>query len=253
MTPDPYTAVAALIDRGSVLLATDFDGVLAPLVLDPMTSRPVPGAVDALVELAGDRRVHVAVVSGRDLGTLAGLTGLPLDGPVALIGSHGGEIGGARHRQPLTPVQADLLRSLHAELAAVAEAHPGSRLEAKPLAVALHTRGLPEATAAAAAAAAQEVGRRQGVTTKHGKCVVELAVSAADKGSAVVGLAEAVGAEAIAYVGDDITDEDVFDRLSPGDVGIRVGPGPSAATHRLPDEDAVAELLVRLVAHVRGR
>ena len=48
-------AVAELARASTLLVALDFDGVLAPIVQDPATSRPLPGsatAVRALVELA---------------------------------------------------------------------------------------------------------------------------------------------------------------------------------------------------------
>ena len=74
-----------------MLVASDFDGVLAPLVLDPMSSRPQPGTVEALRALAELPEVDVAVVSGRDLATLGELTGLAASDGIVLVGSHGGE------------------------------------------------------------------------------------------------------------------------------------------------------------------
>src|SRR5690625_7250885 len=48
-----------------VLIALDFDGVLAPLIPDPTQSRPVPEASRALERLADAPGVDLAVVSGR--------------------------------------------------------------------------------------------------------------------------------------------------------------------------------------------
>ena len=63
---------------GPVLVATDFDGVVAPLVDRPEDSRPTPLAHDALARLAaGDpARVRLALVSGRRLADLAALSGV---------------------------------------------------------------------------------------------------------------------------------------------------------------------------------
>ena len=51
MTVDELVAVLRPQLAGA-LIATDFDGTLAPLVPDPEDSRPVAGAVDALAALA---------------------------------------------------------------------------------------------------------------------------------------------------------------------------------------------------------
>src|SRR5450631_2477444 len=88
---DLGSAVAAFAGRPKVLVAVDFDGTLAPFVLDPMQARAVPGGLEALRDAAACGGVTVAVVSGRDLATLAALTGIgPQDG-VTLVGSHGAQ------------------------------------------------------------------------------------------------------------------------------------------------------------------
>ena len=74
MTVDELVAVLRPQLAGA-LIATDFDGTLAPLVPDPEDSRPVAGAVDALAALAG-RGAQVAVVTGRAADTVLRLGGL---------------------------------------------------------------------------------------------------------------------------------------------------------------------------------
>ena len=49
------------------LIALDFDGTLAPMVLDPSTSRPVAGVIDTLAALAGTG-ARIAIVTGRSPG-----------------------------------------------------------------------------------------------------------------------------------------------------------------------------------------
>ena len=82
---------------------------------------------------------------------------------------------------------------------------------------------------------------------KTGKKVCELAVIAADKGTAVEHLRHQLGADPVLFIGDDVTDEDAFAVLGVGDVGIKVGPGETLAEHRLNDTDAVAALLSSLL------
>jgi trehalose 6-phosphate phosphatase len=73
-----------------------------------------------------------------------------------------------------------------------------------------------------------------------------VAVTDADKGSAVRRLATEIGAQGVLYLGDDVTDEDVFRVLGADDVGIKVGAGETAAAHRVPDPPAVRALLEQL-------
>jgi trehalose 6-phosphate phosphatase len=281
-------AVAALAARPRVLVAVDFDGTLAPFVLDPLEARALPGGIEALRAAAALTGVTAAVVSGRDLATLAAITGLgPRDG-VILIGSHGAQVSlagvpagqttagqttagqtttgqtttgddphsdphdGPTHEAPagdagiLDEESAARLSMLNRELEAIRAHYPEVRLEHKPSAVALHTRGVEPSVAAAATTAAYDVAEgHQGVHIMPGKDVVELTVLEADKGSAILRLARVTRSDATLYLGDDVTDERAFAALdtSSGDVTVKVGEGESLATQRVPDPAAVVELL----------
>jgi trehalose-phosphatase len=91
-----------------------------------------------------------------------------------------------------------------------------------------------------------QVGQRYpDVHVMPGKNVVELSVLEANKGKAVVTLAQATSSQATLYLGDDVTDERAFAALDPasGDLTVKVGDGDSAAAHRVPDQRSVVELL----------
>ena len=250
LSPLLASALAELADSPCILVASDFDGVLAPLVLDPSASRALPGTIEALEALATLPDTHAAVVSGRDLDTLTTLTGL--DGSeVTRIGSHGAQTSAAPDGRPdgLPDEQAALLAEVTHDLEAVAHEHPGSSIERKPAAAVLHTRRMDDASAARAAeAAALEASTRHtGVHVLHGKHVVEVSVVEADKGTALLALRDAVGASAVAYFGDDVTDEHAFERLGDRDVTVKVGPGETAAQYRVDSPEDVAAALALLV------
>lgn len=247
-------ALTAFAARPRVLVAVDFDGTLAPLVTDPRQARALPGALEALRDAATLAGVTAAVVSGRDLATLERVSAIGSDEGIILIGSHGAQTKGGHRAGPATGAgagflderQATLLAMLGDELEAIRLRHPAVRLEYKAAAVVLHTRDVEPATADAATDAAHEVGRRHpGVQVIPGKEVVELAVSGADKGSALVALARASRSDATLYIGDDETDERAFAALDPssGDLTVKVGTGETAAVHRVPGPEAVVELL----------
>lgn len=228
-----------------VLVATDFDGVLAPFVTNPMDARPLAGTVEDLTALSELPGTHTAVVSGRDVEVLTGLTGLAPDSPVTRIGSHGAQSSHpSSDQEELSQEQHDLLERLTADLHQVLDDHPGVRLELKPRATVLHTRGEDPALAEAATRSALEMAERHtGVSVLQGKDVVEMSVVSADKGTALMALASQLGADAVLYLGDDVTDEHAFEVMGPRDVSVKVGPGKSAARYRLESPEQVAESL----------
>jgi trehalose 6-phosphate phosphatase len=65
-------------------------------------------------------------------------------------------------------------------------------------------------------------------------------------------LREQIGPTGVLFVGDDVTDETAFVRLRDSDVGVKVGPGETAARYRVEDPEAVTELLEFLVGERRA-
>jgi trehalose 6-phosphate phosphatase len=241
---DLREALERFSTRTTILVASDFDGVLAPLVDDPASARPLPGTMDILRDLAGRPRTHCAVVSGRDLDTLTRLTGLASDGRVTRIGSHGAQSSRNLASATLTSDERDLLGRVTTDLEELVGSYPDVRLEHKPTATVIHTRG-------GDAMEAESARRHSGVTVLSGKDVLELSVVPADKGSALRALAEEVGADAVLYLGDDVTDEYAFEVLGPRDVGVKVGGGETAADHRVHTPEEAAAVL-RTVRELRS-
>jgi trehalose 6-phosphate phosphatase len=201
----------------------------------------------ALGGLAALPDTHAAVVSGRDLDTLTSLTGLA-GSAVTRIGTHGAETSRATAAD-LTPEQQQTLDEVTRDLEAVCEGRPeGVHLESKPSAVVLHTRRMTDRAAADAveAAALEVTSRHTGLHVLHGKQVVEVGVVRADKGTALVALRDEVGADQVAYFGDDVTDEDAFRALGADDVTVKVGDGETSARFRVEHPEDAAEALTRL-------
>ena len=238
-------ALARLAREPHLLVACDYDGTLAPIVDVPGEARPRRESVAALRALAALSDTSVAVISGRSLHDLAALSRLPEE--IHLVGSHGTEfdVGFAR---ALSHEALALRDRVTEELHAIAAQRPGVLVEHKPAGVALHYRQASETDSAAALAAVREgPALLPGVHAREGKQVIELAVVEADKGYALDAIRHQVGATAALFVGDDVTDEDAFSRLTGPDLGIKVGLGPTFAAQRVEGPDDVARLLARLV------
>jgi len=232
-------ALRDLAGRRPLLVASDYDGVLARLRDDPSAAVPEDGVAEALARLAAVDGVTVALVSGRGVEDLRRTSGL--SGPFRWVGSHGAEYDG-----PLSGDLAGRRDELAALLAPEVERTPGARLEVKPASVAVHVRQVDDREAAAALLAASSELADSSLTMKPGKDVLEIAMTDADKGSALRRLVGDLGAAAAVYLGDDVTDEDGFRALGPADVTVKIGAGPTAARYRVPDPAGALAVLVAL-------
>jgi trehalose 6-phosphate synthase/phosphatase len=246
------TALEGFAMRPLLLIALDFDGVLAPIVAVPEEARALPQSREHLAALAGLPGVRLALVSGRTLADLRQVASPPPG--TLLVGSHGAEMSDPALGSPvLTPLDdeaRDLLDRIVAELERISAAHEGTQVEVKPTGAVLHPR---RAARDVAAKATQEAldgpASWPGVHLTHGKEVVELSVVAVTKGTALRRLRELIGADAVLYAGDDVTDERAFAVLDgdAGDVSVRVGSGETVADHRLGSPDDVTAMLGLLV------
>lgn len=258
----PIPLMAALdqtATRRHLLVATDFDGTLAPLVSNPKKSTPIPGVLEALEILADVPHTKAAIVSGRDLASLRKVA--PVSREVTLVGSHGAEI--SDEESDLSKEQEELLKRLTEEVKQASKLIHGSHVEEKKYAVALHTRTAikPAKAAEQVAALKDQLAAIPGVTLAHGKMVSEFAVINATKDAALESITKRWenGADAVLYLGDDITDEHIFTGLparlaSPTTeiITVKVGEGETAAQYRV-DNELIAAAVIDYLCEERDR
>ncbi len=222
----------------SLLVASDYDGVLSPIVDDPAAAEPDRPALGALVRLGQMPNTHAVAISGRARATLLKLTGNP-EG-LTMIGTHGAETDGSAGDTSA----GDRVSNLQADLLALSRQYPGSEVEIKPIGAAFHYRNA--AQGGTAAAKARNIAAAAGARTIAGKKVIECVFGDANKGSALEALRHELGVVAVVFVGDDTTDEDAIAVLRDRDVGVKVGPGETLAQYRIPTQQGVAEVFETL-------
>ncbi len=237
--------LSTALDRAAatprLLVTSDFDGTLSPIVNNPSDARPLPDASRALVALAELPETAVALISGRALRDLRALSSMPPS--VHMVGSHGAEFDWGFSQE----IDTQLLQTITDTLVSIASDKPGAAVETKLASVALHVRNTSPADGEAALAAAWDASAEWDAHATTGKAVLEFAVISTDKGEAIDILREQHDATAVVFFGDDVTDEKAFRRLRDPDIGVKVGPGETAATYRIDSPEDVAASLNHLL------
>lgn len=234
----------ALLDQlawSNVLLAFDFDGTLAPIVAN--RHQAAMRARTARLFATVCERYPSAVISGRAKADVA----RRLNGARVryLIGNHGLEPGtrlGTFERQVL---------QAHPQLESALDGVPGIDIENKRYSLAVHYRRSREKAKARDAIRRAVEGLPLPMRVIPGKLVINVVPEAApSKGDALVALRDRTEADVAMYVGDDVTDEDVFRLDQPGRLfTVRVGRSrTSAARYYLRQQREIDALLEHLVA-----
>ena len=226
----------------ALLLLLDFDGTLAEFHADPSAPRLTSQRWDLIDRISVQRGTAVGIVSGRRLDDLRRRTRLP--DRIYHAGLHGLEIEieGERTVHPDLHSAEERLEGLAGCLARILVDHPDAFVEDKRASVAVHVRRLPVErrqivltladTLAAPWIAAGRVRRLEG------DAVVEyLPDISGHKGEALRWITADCEQRLrrpvwVAYVGDDITDEDAFRAITSG-ISVLVGLRPTEATHKL--------------------
>jgi trehalose 6-phosphate phosphatase len=245
-TPEGRAGLAAIRrDPATALIATDFDGTLAPIVADPAAVHAHPAAVPVLKALAGQVGT-LAVITGRparsavELGGLAGVPGL------IVLGHYGWERwqDGTLTAPPPPPGVATARARLPGILAG-AGAPEGTRIEDKGSALAVHTRRTADPAAALAALAdpLAALAAATGLVPEPGRMVIELRPPGRDKGTALSALAAERRSGAILFAGDDLGDRPAFGAVralrAAGHPGLAVASSSGEVTELAAEADLV--------------
>lgn len=247
-TADP--ALSAIAATPRLVVALDFDGTASPLVPDPMAARALPEVAAQVDRLAALPDTVVAYVSGRSMHDLREITEHDDDSLIVLAGSHGAQYWypGQSDADSGTGDGDDERAELWAAARPIIERYEGAEFEPKTFGMGVHTRtATPEVEKAVFAEVDALVADRfPHWRRRQGHRVLEFSSRTEGKDAAMTALRENLGATGILFAGDDVTDEDAMRVLTDRDLGVRVGPGESAAALRVESPQEIALLLEAL-------
>lgn len=195
------------------LLLLDYDGTLAPFQAERNQAFPYPGVVDALSAIQEDKSTRIVIISGRATKDLLPL--LRLRSTPEIWGSHGWEHIDANGQYTIASLDQTSAEVLAQARKFIDASGLAEFCEQKPVSLAIHWRGLtPELSSEIRSKVEKkwrELEQQANLSVSDFDGGIELRVLGKNKGTAVEAIIHELSDEAIvAYLGDDITDEDAF-------------------------------------------
>jgi trehalose-phosphatase len=243
---DLYSRVERICRRGPVLIATDFDGTLTPIVQTPEAASLSRLVLHVLRRLNSTPGCTLMIVTGRSLDDIR--VRVPL--PCIWAGNHGLEIEGPGFalRHPAAIAMRRRLESACLRLSQALRLWPGATVESKGLTATVHYRQVRADQQRAVRLIVRRTMAIEGNAfgLRSGKMAIEIYPKTDwDKGSAVQWARQRLGLteDACICIGDDRTDESMF-RRCPGAITVAVGaPRLTAAEFLVGEPDEVHALL----------
>lgn len=240
------------IVQPGLLCVFDFDGTLSPIVMQPDKAHLPLDILQRLVELSA--YAPIAIITGRSVADIRPRLAFE---PDFLVGNHGleGVPGCEPHGARYEEVCRGWENMLSTALKDRTHFDAGIWIENKQYSLSVHYRRARDQSKAETQLSELFTSLVPPARVIAGKRVFSLLPQdAADKGIAFEQLMHISGARSAIYVGDDITDEDVF-RLQRRDLlSVRIEHAPdSAADFFLQRALDIVQLLDELIKRLRDR
>lgn len=215
---------AITADPAATLIASDFDGTLAPIVEDPTHAHVHPEAHRAFCRI-GALVGHAAVITGRglasvrELGRLDGAAGLEKLLVKAQYGVESWDAATDTVTEPPLPPQIaqakQRVEELLEELARRGHDVAGVGLEDKGRALGVHTRRTadPSGTLELVREPVARIAEELDLHVEPGRLVWEMRATPGSKANALDEVLAATGSRIAVMIGDDLADITAFDRL----------------------------------------
>ena len=204
-------------------LLLDYDGTLAPFCLNRQQALPYPGMTELLQEIIVNGRTRVVIVTGRNAHEVIPL--LAIHPSLEIWGCHGLERLRPDGTRETPRVEERVMHALADADRWLRYQGLHNRAEFKTGAVAIHWRGLDEATAAEIRSQVLlgwfPIAQRTPMELLEFDGGIEMRMPGRDKGDAIRTILDEIGPKVpVAYLGDDLTDERAF--LALGTLGLSV-------------------------------
>jgi len=227
------------------LLLLDYDGTLVPFSKYPPQAKPNAKLLTLLSRLGRIPRTSLVIISGRDRRTLdKWFHNIPL----LLVAEHG--IWTKEKKKAWTmPKEFDneWKKTVLPILENYVDRVPGSFVEKKEYSLAWHYRaatpGLSQQRAQELSMTLINLTANMDLQVVPGDKVIETRNAGANKGAAALQFLRNQKFDFVLALGDDTTDEDLFEALPKRAYSIKIGRGQSAAQYFLPDYHAALALL----------
>lgn len=232
------------------ILFFDYDGTLAPFHDAPEKALPDQAILSLIYQLGRIEQNHVVIISGRDRWFLDAIfSGMN----VTLVAEHGFFI-----RKPGSEWSTESRQNhkwkkvVGLELEKYRQMFPGSWIEVKTSALAWHYRiSRTHPDDEMIDALKTDIVTRfvlYNLEVLTGDCVVEVKSRAVNKGTAAIRLINQNSFDFVLAVGDDNTDEFLFEKLPEKAISIKIGDKDTVARYRLQNPGNVAEMINHILA-----
>ena len=233
------------------LFLLDYDGSLVSFKDNPGDLKPDRRLRSALRTLSSSGKNELVIISGRDRKTLAGWLGDVTNG---LAAEHGLWIR-RREWKKIDFVSDGWKEEIRPILEVFVDRTPGSLVEEKDFSLAWHYRKVDPALSGVRVGELKDmlshITANMEIGVLEGNKVVEIKGSFINKGKAASHWLRARKWDFILSVGDDWTDEDIFEQLPEDAYSIKVGFGASKARYRVSSTDEARNLIFSLAAATR--
>ncbi|HWB39124.1 MAG TPA: bifunctional alpha,alpha-trehalose-phosphate synthase (UDP-forming)/trehalose-phosphatase [Candidatus Saccharimonadales bacterium] len=230
------------------LLLFDYDGTLVPFREDFAKAKPPESVIKTLNKLASEPRNDVVLISGRSSSDLQKWFG---NLPIGMVAEHGAtyKLKTQKKWQTVERAEADWQYIIKPQLEKYAELTPKAHVETKPHSLVWHYRASPPYYAQKYVTIIKRtlkpILKTYDLVLYQGNKILEIKNPRINKGVAVERWVRAAY-DYILAIGDDYTDEQLFEALRESAYTIKVGRGRSNARFRVSDSHAVLELLKNL-------
>lgn len=240
----------ALAQAPASVLLLDYDGTLAPFCLNRQQAFPYPGLTALLHEIIVNGRTRLVIVTGRNAHEVVPL--LAVCPRPEIWGSHGLERLRSDGTYEAPRIEGQVLQALADADRWLKHEGMHNRAESKTGAIAIHWRGLDEATVAEIRSHVLDgwvpIAKSAPMQLLEFDGGIEMRMPNRDKGDVVRTILQETGPGVpVAYLGDDLTDEHAFLALARAGLTVLVRPEwrTTAAAHWIKPPEALLEFLTR--------